>query len=452
MNRALISVIVAAALFVASVPAAAQLTSYGSFEDISLLGSGARPRGMGGAFIGVAEGPEAAYWNPAGLAYLREGKAIVGFLSNNSEVENQSPNRYLPEPENAVNYILDNSSNVFNFVAMANSFRYSGINLAAGISYQRVMDFNRKYDADLPSFERIYTSRDGAEALSFALAAKPIDYFSLGAGLNVYFGSFEENTYVNDPPSWFVQEGDTIFLSYHENRKGSFSGANVKLGGLFNYRDFKLGFTAVTPFTLKEKNTFIWTNISDLLIPFYGKNEAGVIINADAEIKYPWMYGVGASYRLAGKLLLAADFESKLFSNSEITYPSDYIDPTSPDTTEDLEWEDINQYRVGMEYLLETEFAQIPIRVGYRNDPKVYTDILNEVIDTSTVDFERGDQVVGHVISLGTGLYHKEYLLDFTYEFGSATRKRQGENQGIAFDTESEEKVSLFFISAGLKF
>ncbi len=452
MNRALISAIVAIALFVSSVPATAQLTSYGSFEDLSLLGSGGRPRGMGGAFIGVAEGSEATYWNPAGLAYLKEGKATFGFLSNSSEVDREFPNRYLPG--NVVNYKLDNSSNVFNFVAMANPFRYAGIDLAVGICYQRVMDFNRKYDADLPSFERIYTNRDGAEALSFALAAKPIDYFSLGAALNVYFGGFEENIYVNDPPSWFVEGTDTIFLSYHENVKGRFSGANLKLGGLLNYRDFKLGFTIFTPFQLKEKFTIMLSNISDHYIPIFGKNEAGAIFNFDNEIKYPWMYGVGASYRLVGKLLLAADFETKLFSKSEITYPTEYWNPTSPDITEDLEWEDINQYRVGMEYLLETEFAQIPIRVGYRNDPKVYTDILDEDIDNtgSTIEYRNGDQVVGYVVSLGTGFYHKQYLLDFAYEFGTATRARQGENQGVPFDTESKEKLSLFFISAGVRF
>ncbi len=405
---------------------------------------------MGGAYIGVAEGPEATYWNPAGLAFLEEGRATLSFLSSNSEVDRQAPNRYLPD--NVVNYTLDNSSNVFNFVALANPFRYSGIDFAGGISYQRVMDFNREFSAELPSFGRVYTNRDGAEAASFALALKAVDYFSVGAALNVYFGGFEENTYVNDPPSWFLVEGDTFFISYHENRKGSFSGANLKFGGLFSYRDLKLGFTVFTPFWLKQKNTVAWTNISDFLIPYYGKNEAGIIFNVDSKVKYPWMYGVGGSYRLGGKLLLAADFATKLFSKSEMTYPTDILDPTSPDTTADLELKDINQYRLGLEYLFETGFAQIPVRVGYRNDPKVYTDILEEVIDTSTIDSRQGDQVIGYVVSLGTGFYHRQYLLDFAYEFGSATLRRQGVNQGLPFDTESEEKVSLFFISAGIRF
>jgi hypothetical protein len=450
MKRASISALAAIALLVSSVPAIAQLTSLGSYEDVGLVGTGARPRGMGGAYIGVAEGAEATYWNPAGLAFLQGGKATVGFFSNNSKADTEAPNRYIPGE--SLTYTLDNTTNVFDFVALANGFRYSGIDFAVGASYQRVIDFGRKYSTELPSFGRVYTNRDGAEAASFALAVRPTDYFGLGAALNVYFGSFEENTYVNDPPDWWISEGDTVYLAYHENRKGSFSGTNFRFGGLFNYRDFKLGFTVSSPFQLKEKNTFMWTNISDYLIPFYGKNEAGGIANVGIDIDYPWMYGVGASYRVAGKLLLAADFESKLFSKSEITYPTIYWQPTSPDTTEDLEWEDINQYRIGLEYLLETEFAQIPIRAGYRNDPKVYTDIRNEIIDTSTTDLTRGDQVVGYVVSLGTGFYRHQYLLDFAYEFGSAAVKRQGENQGIPFDTESKEKVSRFFITGGLKF
>lgn len=36
------------------------------------LGAGARPLGMGEAYSAVADGPEAVYWNPAGIAQLRD--------------------------------------------------------------------------------------------------------------------------------------------------------------------------------------------------------------------------------------------------------------------------------------------------------------------------------------------------------------------------------------------
>ncbi|NLO90770.1 MAG: PorV/PorQ family protein [Elusimicrobia bacterium] len=41
-------------------------------SDFLNLGVGARPLGMGGAYTAVAEGAEAAYWNPAGLAQVQK--------------------------------------------------------------------------------------------------------------------------------------------------------------------------------------------------------------------------------------------------------------------------------------------------------------------------------------------------------------------------------------------
>ncbi|HID11807.1 MAG TPA: hypothetical protein EYP17_10995 [Candidatus Latescibacteria bacterium] len=51
-------------ILIASDPQAASNYA-GAFLE---LGVGARPLGMGSAYVAVAEGPEAGYWNPAGLA------------------------------------------------------------------------------------------------------------------------------------------------------------------------------------------------------------------------------------------------------------------------------------------------------------------------------------------------------------------------------------------------
>ena len=45
------------------------------------LGVGARALGMGGAFAGLADDASAAYWNPAGLAYLKTNQ----FMPTHSE-------------------------------------------------------------------------------------------------------------------------------------------------------------------------------------------------------------------------------------------------------------------------------------------------------------------------------------------------------------------------------
>jgi len=61
-------------MFVTSGPRAASDYAEAFLE----LGVGARPLGMGSAYVAVAEGPEAVYWNPAGLV-LGEGTTL-GFM------------------------------------------------------------------------------------------------------------------------------------------------------------------------------------------------------------------------------------------------------------------------------------------------------------------------------------------------------------------------------------
>lgn len=61
-----------AVLLAFSAPASALETRVGtSSAEFLRIGAGARALGMGEAYSAVAEGPEAAYWNPAGLAHSR---------------------------------------------------------------------------------------------------------------------------------------------------------------------------------------------------------------------------------------------------------------------------------------------------------------------------------------------------------------------------------------------
>jgi hypothetical protein len=64
MRRAL-----AAAVLLAAAPARALQSNVGTAAaEFLTVGAGARSLGMGGAYTAIAEGPEAIYWNPAGLA------------------------------------------------------------------------------------------------------------------------------------------------------------------------------------------------------------------------------------------------------------------------------------------------------------------------------------------------------------------------------------------------
>ena len=51
----------------------------------NFAGVGVRAMGMGGAFAGVADDFTAIYWNPAGLAQIRQSEVYVGFQRNGRE-------------------------------------------------------------------------------------------------------------------------------------------------------------------------------------------------------------------------------------------------------------------------------------------------------------------------------------------------------------------------------
>ncbi|MEW6681037.1 MAG: hypothetical protein AB1297_08510, partial [bacterium] len=51
------------------------------------LGQGARVNGMGEAFVGLADDINSLYWNPAGLANLKEREASFMFLKPFDEVK-----------------------------------------------------------------------------------------------------------------------------------------------------------------------------------------------------------------------------------------------------------------------------------------------------------------------------------------------------------------------------
>ena len=66
-----------AGLLVAAAPAGALQTDVGAASAQFLqIGGGARSLGMGEAYTAVAEGPDAVYWNPAGLSRMSRPEAV----------------------------------------------------------------------------------------------------------------------------------------------------------------------------------------------------------------------------------------------------------------------------------------------------------------------------------------------------------------------------------------
>lgn len=120
-------------------------------------------------------------------------------------------------------------------------------------------------------------------------------------------------------------------------------------------------------------------------------------------VKMPTMLGFGGSVRLGDNLTVACDYETRAYGSSKIVF-----DDGSETSLSDY---DLNQLRVGAEYLVVTDFAVIPLRAGYHTLPTTYSnwDDAGNIVD----------QVVGSGFSAGTGLIFEKIAIDATVTMDS---------------------------------
>lgn len=343
--------------------------------DFNTLGGGAKARGMGGAFMGVADDVTAVFWNPAGISQIRKNEFTIEFKN--------SFNKWTLK-ESGQESKFDHSHNSINFVSFAYPFKFSEHHSVFAVAYQRLADLylleeNQSYR---------YESRGGLDAITGALGINLTPQISLGLSVNFIFNGVDQTMLDKANSSW-------------EENNTTFSGLNFNLGTIYHYSDrLNFGFILKTPFDLTER---------EKINGAYGIS----LPEGKGRISMPIIFGIGSSYKVTEKLTLAFDFESRRYSKSEQVKPSWLYHQSlsladQGDTTYNLEWKDCNQFRLGVEYLWSTDLGIIPLRAGYRYEPRVYSDAA-------------GNQVVGDVFCLGLGLVLDKVSFDLAYEATLAT-------------------------------
>lgn len=389
---------------------------YAQIVDYNFLGGGARARAMGGAFFAVSDDPSAGSWNPAGLSQLDLPQTNLTFYSGRVRAEHDLGD-LLRETKRSDDLILSGG--------VAIPFKVSGYQMVGSASYERVSIFlDQSYYKDI---DRSEETNGNVDAVTLSLGREFLKGFSVGMAVNIYTGGYTSKASQLDQ----ISQDTSIF--YHPLIKGDYSGFGLQFGTMFKVQNLSFGAVVKTPFTLKEK---IDAKIErDLIVDEFvnpGTNRPyGCDYFAENKWKMPLIWGIGSAFK-TGNLIISADIEYRDFSKTELTYKDAYIpNPNSPTKTANLEWEKGTQFRIGGEYIVHTKLGKVPIRAGYRNDPKVFTSMADIVaeIDTNTNDAskmgelrytdagKKGDIVKGSIISFGTGIGWKQIMFDVTYEY-----------------------------------
>jgi long-subunit fatty acid transport protein len=461
--------------------------------DYNFLGGGARARAMGGAFFAVADDPTAASWNPAGLMQLDKPQMNLSFSSYVGRTE------YTSTQDSPIwNYSFGDEqeydANAISFASVVIPSTLRDREVVFSALYQKqanIYQDNRHAividevmlwsGGDTTVYSENYAlppitekTKGELNVLNFSVATKLMESLAFGAGVNIYTGNFTTDVDFFYPVVGLdidPNDGDLLPLIDVTQRNGwrlrphtenEYSGFNFTLGLMYTLKKLSLAGVVKTPFTLKEDNDLkLYTDIieegqvhpfSYLFSPFF---------DTDRKWDMPTMVGFGASYQV-NSLTLAADVEWRNYSKTELTYRRNIANPEDPQiTTGDyvadnwwgeegneppfvpsLNWRDLTQFRVGAEYVIGTGLGDIPLRVGFRTDPQLYTAQLESgevylrkdftqfnVIGTDTIYNDQprflqsnygvnsGSWVEGKVISFGTGIAWSQIKLDLTYEF-----------------------------------
>ncbi len=387
-------------------------------NDFNITGAGARAEGFGGAFIGLADDATAVVWNPAGLSQLErpEASVVTRFKGESADFTN-SVDPSLNAKESQSNFTL-------NFGSVAFPVLKGEMKIVVAAAYQRQLDFyesrqRQKMVRGTGIFSPNYIEtersdiRGGVNTITPAIGIRINPMISFGVSTNIWLGSLNSTQQLHDSRV-NVQDEDKYTLDY--------SGLNFVFGGLLDFEGvqkgipLKVGLTFRTPFTLKATGNYTM----DRKIASTGNAQFDI----EQKIEMPFMFGMGTSYRIGENLTVAMDYEIRNYGNKSIistaTIQTLGLSGTSTDDISESK-ENLNEFRVGAEYLIVTDNFVIPVRGGFKTVPSVFADYVydsatGEYIPTST-------QTTGTGFSIGSGFISDAFALDVTYSRSSYTQK-----------------------------
>jgi hypothetical protein len=395
------------------------LTQAYAQKEYDLLGKGARAAGMGYAFNAVADDATAISWNPAGIMQIKKPEIAFSVNRISTDFSHEIRSDRVYKPVNTIDYI-----------GFVYPLKIKMKDLVFGASFQNKMNYKTFYYPNEEDVEGDYDYNNNLTVNSISLcgAFSLTRFLGIGVSFNKWFSLGNKADEYNYFYTKMIDDSAFAFDKYYENISESFSytGYNLTGGILVDLTSFHLPLRFAvkyeSPFTLKDEY-----DITGQVKYAYENNIDTVVIEESRGIEkyyFPGIIALGVSYRYGNYLTLACDFDIKPFKNKDYTfeygwdrnYYTNNQNPPVLDMTDQYQDDyyllisnaNLNQFRIGAEYIFHPKFGFIPLRAGWKNNP------------TSISSYnENGDpvkQVYAHSINVGTGFTTKHFSIDLAYE------------------------------------
>lgn len=392
-------------------------------NGLNLNGLGSRARGMGGAFVGVADDFSAVFWNPAGAAGFRQ--TTYGFYATDLMPKASFNMSIRPDVLYVPEYpppTVDAKTKKAHYLGFLGAY-YKPISpkVVIGLGIGTPSGLGTKWDgadfADLYGGTTFnWSSKIGVFSFSPLVAVKVTDRISVGATVNIQYGNFNLKMPAGSAD---LGEGTVDLGQYEENMNGW--GIGATFGVLAKPIDkLSVGLTVRTPSTLTFKGSALLSYLSLYDLPD----------TSDLKCKITWPLWIagGVAFRPIERLLLSADVQWTQWSKLD-RITTEYLDAAwaalmgaSGGDVRTLDWADKAQVRFGAEFQLNATTA---LRAGYYNDPAPGpASTLNVLLPTFTYN----------TLCVGIGKTFGGLQLDFGLEYlAGGDRTLQTEIHDIAY-------------------
>lgn len=403
------------------------------------LGSGARALGMGGAFIAIADDATTASWNPGGLIQLEkpEISAVVG------HVDRSEDNDFGNNPEASGAQSIDNHD--LNYFSAAYPFVAAGRNMIVSLNYQRLYDFDRRWDFSLdmddpliPAPVSYHYEQEGAiYALGFAYSTEMTPRFSVGVTVNYWGNLADSDTWKQN----YRQQGELLLGAFPGNFSSAKSetydltGWNANLGFLWRMSEhWTLGGVLKTPFTADIDHEV--HSVNSVTYPTFpdADTHSSTTRRYDEHLQMPMSYGLGLAYRFSDAFTASADVYRTHWD--DLMYENHQGDKTSAISGDPIGSSNIDQttwFRLAGEYLIIRNYV-VPLRAGVFYDPGP----------------AEGSPDSYYGVALGSGIGFKRFSFDVAYQYrfgdsvGSSTLQHRGFSQDVQEHTVYTSLIVYF--------
>jgi len=428
--------------------ALSQGISFPQYLEFNSIGGGARAAGMGGAFLGLSSGEYGYSWNPAGMIFAE--KRTIGLDLRSIKDKFKQGGTPLDSIGASGTNLTDIKRDRFNvdFAGAVVPFSFFDRQWSVGGGYRNVLEMKYKFSAaGQRGSENIYSEGTSVDALGIGFSGKINDNIGLGVTSNFYVrgsaSDYTQGRYIlrtyNDRP------GIVDTLDQRITQDSHYSGVNFDIGAAAQFGMIKGGVVIRTPFDLTQKTLRSYYIMAH---PTPQPTDSA-IDRVTCTYNIPLSIAVGISVAPIDRLTINLDFENRPMSKVEIMENWESI--LRRDQTIEPQWQDLNQIRLGAEYILKAGFADIPLRAGFRNQPSVQKEI-NYTVSDSAITYSYGDKISANIISFGTGLNFQNVWFDLAYQTGSSKNNTVRNILGTTTTLVEKNDYSRLYISAGMYF